>query len=193
MGAQGRLLLHRLAHPTACDTAHCALKHINPTIKSSHAHQSLPPPPPPPPPPYYLPDLDVIPTAHFGLTWVGIYNPIPRVCYTTVTRLHFLTNHKCNPTAPPPITQGMPSEGLGLLERSIAALFSAAADFHGPSLELYAALNPARITAVVRLLLQVRAGEGGAGHARRRGWGGLLDSFPGSRGGGYEVPGVRCA
>ncbi|PNW81978.1 hypothetical protein CHLRE_06g268800v5 [Chlamydomonas reinhardtii] len=55
--------------------------------------------------------------------------------------------------------QGMPSEGLGLLERSIAALFSAAADFHGPSLELYAALNPARITAVVRLLLQSIGGE----------------------------------
>ncbi|GLC77752.1 hypothetical protein PLESTB_000959000 [Pleodorina starrii] len=56
--------------------------------------------------------------------------------------------------------QGNTSEGLALLERSIAALFAAAAEHSiGPSLETYAVLNPARITAVVRLLLQGVGGE----------------------------------
>ena len=47
------------------------------------------------------------------------------------------------------------SEGLALLERAIASLFTAAAEHHGPGLELYATLNPARITFIVRLLLLV--------------------------------------
>ncbi|GIL85609.1 hypothetical protein Vretimale_13293 [Volvox reticuliferus] len=55
--------------------------------------------------------------------------------------------------------QGSTSEGLALLERAITALFSAAAEYSGPSLELYAVLNPARITHVVRLLLHGVGGE----------------------------------
>ncbi|KXZ45770.1 hypothetical protein GPECTOR_50g563 [Gonium pectorale] len=55
--------------------------------------------------------------------------------------------------------QGNNAEGLALLERAIAALFTAASEFAGPSLELYTALNPARITYVVRLLLQSIGGE----------------------------------
>ncbi|KAG2502129.1 hypothetical protein HYH03_000619 [Edaphochlamys debaryana] len=55
--------------------------------------------------------------------------------------------------------QGGSSEGLGLLERAIAAQFAAAGEHTGPSLDMYAALNPARITLVVRLLLQAIGGE----------------------------------
>ncbi|EFJ52945.1 hypothetical protein VOLCADRAFT_78980 [Volvox carteri f. nagariensis] len=55
--------------------------------------------------------------------------------------------------------QGSIADGLALLERAIAALFTAAAEYSGPSLEMYAVLNPARITTVVRLLLQGVGGE----------------------------------
>lgn len=51
------------------------------------------------------------------------------------------------------------SEGLALLERAIAGQFAAAAELPGASLEMYAVLNPARITGVVRLLLQSIGGE----------------------------------